>query len=327
MATPRVLVSGASGFIGRWSVPSLIAAGYEVHAVAHSAGRRIPDQLRGALIHYADLLSHGAIDRLVGEVKPSHMLHFAWIATPGLYWNSPDNARWLAASQHLLRCFRDNGGVRAVMAGTCAEYDWSRVGVCEERRSPLADGAADGAGAKITPYASNKLAMYRSLTEFGDAHGFSTAWGRVFFQYGPDEHPDRLVASVILGLLAGREALATHGRQVRDFMHVADVGRAFAALLMSEITGPVNIGSGTRLRIAELLGEIAGQIGRGDLLRLGARPASPSEPLLLVPDLTRLCDEVGWRPQFSLAEGVADTIRWWRDHGGENRATGSEPCS
>jgi len=314
MGTPRVLVSGASGFIGRWSVPSLIAAGYEVHAVAHSAGRRIPDQLRGALIHDADLLSHGAIDRLVGEVKPSHMLHFAWIATPGLYWNSPDNARWLAASQHLLRCFRDNGGVRAVMAGTCAEYDWSRVGVCEERRSPLADGAADGAGAKITPYASSKLAMYRSLTEFGDAHGFSTAWGRVFFQYGPHEHPDRLVAFVISRLLAALPAPCTHGRQIRSFLHAADVGAAFAALLDSSVAGPVNIGSDAAIRIAELLDEVARQIGRPELLQLGAREAPASEPPLLLPKIERLRSEVTWQPRFDLGSGIAATISWWREH-------------
>jgi nucleoside-diphosphate-sugar epimerase len=311
MGTQRVLVSGASGFIGRWSVPPLIAAGHEVHVVMHSMGRGIPDQLRGATVHSADLLDHAAIDRLMGEVKPSRVLHFAWIATPGVYWTSPDNARWLAASQHLLRRFRDNGGARAVMAGTCAEYDWARVGVCDERASPLADAAlADGAA--LTAYAASKLAMYRSLTAFGDAHGVATAWGRVFFQYGPDEHPDRLVASVIRHLLAGREALVTHGRQVRDFLHVADVGRAFAALLLSDVTGPVNIGSGTRVTIADLLGKIAGQLGRPELLRLGARPAAPSEPLLLVPDVTRLHEEVGWRPEFALAQGVADTIQWWR---------------
>jgi nucleoside-diphosphate-sugar epimerase len=90
------------------------------------------------------------------------------------------------------------------------------------------------------------------------------------------------------------------------------VGRAFAALLLSDVTGPVNIGSGTRVTIADLLGKIAGQLGRPELLRLGARPAAPSEPLLLVPDVTRLHEEVGWRPEFALAQGVADTIQWWR---------------
>jgi nucleoside-diphosphate-sugar epimerase len=304
-----VVVSGAGGFIGRWSVPRLIARGYEVHAVAARApGPELPVQLTGAQIHHLDLLLEEPVDTLMRKVRPSHLLHFAWIATPGAYWTSPENRRWLAASEHLLRSFEANGGVRAVMAGSCAEYDWSRVGVCNERASPLAD---DG-GAALTPYAECKIAMQRALAAFGSARHLSTAWGRIFFQFGPGEHPDRLVASVITNLLSGREALCTHGRQIRSFLHVADVGSAFAALLDGATEGPVNMGSPDRTSVAELLEEIALQIGRPELVRLGVRSAPPSEPPLLVPDVGRLYNEVGWRPQFGLQAAIADTISWWR---------------
>jgi nucleoside-diphosphate-sugar epimerase len=309
MAHKIVLVSGAGGFIGRWSVPRLIASGYEVHAVlGRCAGREPPEQLRGAEVHCADLLQPKSVQTMMALVKATHLLHFAWMATPGVYWTSPENYRWLAASQHLLQCFRDSGGVRAVMAGSCAEYDWSRVGVCDERTSPLAD---DGSATR-TPYAECKIAMQKALERFGSDQGIATAWGRIFFQFGPEEHQDRLVASVIVSLLSGREALCTHGRQIRSFLHVADVGSAFAALLDGDAVGPVNIGSGDRTSIAELLGQIALQIGRPELLRLGARSAPPSEPPLLVPEVQRLCHEVGWRPQFNLSDGIADTIAWWR---------------
>jgi nucleoside-diphosphate-sugar epimerase len=313
MARRVVVVSGAGGFIGRWSVPRLIAGGFEVHAVAARApGSGLPAQLSGAEIHYADLLRKESVDALIQEVRPSHLLHFAWIATPGAYWASPENRRWLAASQHLLQAFAANGGLRAVMAGSCAEYDWSRVGVCHERSSPLAD---DG-GAATTPYAECKIAMQRTLADFGSVRHLSTAWGRIFFQFGPDENPDRLVASVIMNLLSGREALCTHGRQIRSFLHVADVGSAFAALLEGVTEGPVNIGSPDRISVAGLLEEIALQIGRPELVRLGVRSAPPSEPLLLVPDVQRLYSEVGWRPQFGLSDAIADTISWWRQKTG-----------
>lgn len=310
MTSPkRVLVSGASGFIGRWSVPALAAAGYEVHALLGPAGKRgVPRQLRDAVTHCVDLLDPDAVDQLLENVRASHLLHFAWIATPGLYWLSPDNARWQAASLRLLQRFHSNGGIRVVMAGTCAEYDWTRVGLCDERTSPLAKEDATA----TTAYAAAKIRTHHGLQQFAAAHGVSAAWGRIFFQFGPDEHPERLVASVIISLLAGREALCSHGRQVRSFLHVADVGEAFAALLDSGVQGPVNIGSEDSLSIAELLHQIGRQLGRSDLVRLGARAAAPAEPELLLPDIARLRLEVRWRPRFSLEDAISDTIAWWR---------------
>ena len=306
--TKRVLVSGAAGFIGRWSVPPLLAAGYDVHAVVRHAPDAMPRELHCAEVHRGDLLDPDSVQALVEAVRPSHLLHFAWIATPGVYWTSPDNARWLHASQHLLHCFQRQGGKRAVLAGSCAEYDWLQVGVCNEFSSPLATASK----MPITPYAQSKLALQRELQQFSVSHNVSAAWGRIFFQYGPAEHPDRLVASVIRNLLSGREAQCTHGRQIRSFLHVADVGAAFAALLDSQIDGPINIGAGERISIGSLLDEIARQIGRPELLRLGARSAPAGEPALLVPDIERLQGEVGWRPRFKLNDGIADTIDWWR---------------
>jgi nucleoside-diphosphate-sugar epimerase len=310
MQGKRVLVSGAGGFIGRWSVPPLLRLGYEVHAVlsGHSS-RDTPEQLGGAKIHFADLFDEPAMDALMSEVRPTHLLHFAWIAIPGLYWTSAENFRWVAASEQLLRAFHAQGGARVMMAGSCAEYDWSRVAICHESSSPLANESA----AAISPYAECKIALQAALAEFGRQAQLSTAWGRIFFQFGPDEHPDRLVPSVICNLLQNREAPCSHGRQIRSFLHVADVGAAFAAVLDSELQGPVNIGSDERIALADLIDRIGGQIGRPDLLRIGARPAPPQEPALLVPDIHRLRDQVGWRPRLTLNEGIADAIAWWRN--------------
>jgi len=304
----RVLVSGAGGFIGRWSVPPLCSLGYEVHAVLSGNAVDIPEQLRGATVHIADLLNVAAVDDLVRRVRPTHLLHFAWIATPGVYWTSPENFRWVSASEHLLAAFRVHGGSRVVMAGSCAEYDWSRAEVCDEALSPLANSAT----AAISPYAQSKIAMQTTLADVGRREHLSTAWGRIFFQFGPYEHPDRLVPTVIRNLLANREALVSHGRQIRSFLHVADVAAAFAAMLDSDVEGPVNVGSDERIALADLMDRIAGQIGGSDLLRLGARPAPPQEPALLVPDIRRLRDEVRWRPRFTLDEALSDTIAWWR---------------
>lgn len=314
-----VVVTGAGGFIGRTVIAPLLERGYTVHAIVGRAATggspptdaslpRVADAADGAHTHWLDLFDTAAVRALLETVQPSHLLHFAWVATPGVYWQSPDNERWLRASEQLLEDFRAVGGARVVMAGTGAEYDWSRVGVCDERDGPLADEL----GAPATAYVRGKLALQRSLARVTAEHELSSAWGRVFFQYGPGEHRERLVASVITRLLAERAAPCTHGRQIRSFLHVADVGSAFAALLDSTVQGPVNIGSDRPIRIAELLGEVARQIGRPELLQLGALTAPAAEPELLLPRIERLRAEVGWHPRFELAAGLADSIAWWR---------------
>jgi len=303
----RVMVTGASGFIGRWSVPALLALGYEVHAVlSGSHDANVPDELRGAQLHRGDLLRNASIDAAIDAVRPTHLLHFAWIAQPGVYWKSPENFLWLEASAYLLRRFQAAGGQRVVMAGSCAEYDWSGPGVFDEQSGPLADDSAPTALA----YTACKLRLQRLLAEFSTQHRLSSAWGRIFFQYGPYEHPQRLVPSVICSLLRDVPALCTHGRQVRGFLHVADVGAAFAAILASDLQGAVNVGSEQRISLAELIERIALQIGRPGLVRLDAR-AAPAEPPLLIPVTRRLREQTAWRPKFDLDEGLADTIRWW----------------
>jgi nucleoside-diphosphate-sugar epimerase len=324
-----VLVTGAGGFIGRRSLAPLSAAGFDVHAVLSPrsagggegadgggrtggggrAGGRTEGLPAGVSVYRTDLLNAREIDALIGAVRPTHLLHFAWIATPGEYWRSADNFRWLAASTHLLKAFQRGGGIRAVMAGSCAEYDWSRASVCDERTTPLANGP-NGSG--TTPYAECKIAMSRVLEEFGRAHRLSTAWGRIFFQFGPGEDPRRLVSSVITHLLSGREAACSPGTQIRSFLHVDDVGAAFAALLGADVEGAVNVGSADRIAIGDLLGRIGERIGRPDLIKLGARAMPPSEPPLLVPEIGRLRAEVGFEPQWTLDAGLDDTIRWWR---------------
>ncbi len=307
MTAPRVLVTGAGGFIGRWSVPTLLGSGFDVHAALSASHRGdTPAQLAGATVHRSDLLDPAALDGLIAAAAPSHLLHFAWVTQPGSYWHSADNFRWLRASEHLLERFHAAGGERVVMAGSCAEYDAS-AGICDEVASPLADDAAPSTPA----YAVCKLRLQRTLAEFSATRHLSSAWGRIFFQYGPFEHPDRLVPAVIRSLLRNEEALCSHGRQVRSFLHVADVGAAFAALVSAPVNGPVNVGSEQPLAIADLIARIAAKIGRPDLVRLGAR-AAPSEAPLLVPATRRLREETEWRPRFSLDDGLADVIAWWR---------------
>ena len=302
----RVLLTGASGFVGRQTLAPLRALGYELHATTS-----IPRQtVEGLVWHHVDLLVEGRSATLVAEIQPSHLLHLAWYAEPGKYWQSSMNLKWLAASAELLLAFTEAGGRRAVMAGTCAEYDWSH-GYCRESATPRNPH---------TLYGTCKNALGMTLEAFSRQSGLSSAWGRLFFLYGPEEPRPRLVSSVICSLLEGKAAECTHGRQLRDFMHVGDVADALVALLDSEVQGPVNISSGQPIAIRDLVGEISRQLACPELVRLGALPAPALDPALLVGDASRLRDEVGWVPRHGLVEGIAETIDWWSRHASRQSA-------
>lgn len=295
----RVLLTGAGGFIGRHCLPVLRNAGFEIHALSR-AGHETGCEVQW---HAVNLFEDGAAQRLLAEVRPTHLLHLAWYAEPGLYWAAPENFQWVRASLALLHAFARHGGERVVMAGTCAEYDW-RYGWCSEEVTPLAPA---------TVYGTCKHSLQSMLAAYSRQYELSSAWGRIFFLYGPYEHPSRLVPSVICSLLRGEPALCSSGEQVRDFLHVADVASAFVALLCSEVQGPVNIASGEAVTIRDVVERISAKIGRPELLRLGARPTPYQEPSLLLADVRYLNRELRWQPAIGLARGLDETIAWWRD--------------
>lgn len=296
----KVLVTGGNGFIGRHCLPLLQAQGYEVHAVDLTVVEAEHPDVKW---HKADLLDFAQVSILVGQVQPTHLLHLAWYAIPGKFWTSMDNFRWVQASLDLLQTFASHGGHRVVMAGTCAEYDWKH-GYCSEEMTPLSPA---------TLYGACKHSLQVMMDAFSRQTGLSSAWGRVFFLYGPHEHPDRLVSSVIRSVLNGDPAHCSHGNQVRDFLHVEDVASAFVAILESDVQGPVNIGSGRPICLKEVINKIGEKTGRLNLIRLGEKAAPEDDPQLLIADTRRLREEVNWSARHGLDAGLDQTIQWWKD--------------
>lgn len=291
----RVLLTGASGFVGSNCLPLLLEAGYEVHAVA-------PDGVEHgdarATWHTADLLDTGQVHALLAEIRPTHLLHLAWFVAPGEYWRSTENVRWLKAGLDLAREFADAGGQRSVMAGTGAEYAPSA--------QPVVEGVAPLR--PTTLYGACKAALHLSSSAYLSERGVSNAWGHIFYLYGPGENPVRLVPSVIRALRAGERFECKHPNDVKDFLHVEDVAGAFVALLGSEVDGEVNIASGEPTTVGDLVRTVAEVMGRPDLVEY--RSTAPEESRV-VGDNVRLRRDVGWAPRLSRDDGINGTVSWW----------------
>src|SRR5262245_49445020 len=296
----RVLVTGASGYIGRHTLSPLLDSGCDVYAVARRADVDFTWP-RGVRVLTLDLFDDAARQNALAEISPQWLLHLAWYTQHGKFWEAEENIAWLSLSIRMLSEFARCGGARAVVSGTCAEYKWNGE-LCREGSTPLEPRSL---------YGICKTTLFRFLEAGAARLGISYAWGRIFQPFGSAESEDRLIPATARALLQGRPALCTHGQQIRDLMHVEDVARALVSILTSIVSGPVNIGSGQPISIAQAMSEWARRAGRADLLRLGALPPRENDVPVLIPDIGRLRDEVGFRPALTLSEGLEKTLTWW----------------
>jgi len=301
-ATERILVTGATGFIGSHCVEALKGMDYEIHAVAY--GDVTPEiSSNKVFYHNVNLFKKETVKALMSDVRPTRFLHLSWQVAPDSSASSVENYYWVQASLDLLLRFVENGGKRVVMAGSSLEYDWNH-GYCTEDITPRNPSNF---------YGICKNALQEIVKGYSSISGISTAWARIFFLFGPNEHPRRLVPSVIRSLLRGEPALCSHGKQIRDYLYVKDVADALVRMVAGNIEGAVNVGSGEPVSLKDLISYIAEKLGRSDLVRLGAIPPKPNDTNLVVANTDRLKKEMGWSPRYSLSRGLDETIEWFRN--------------
>lgn len=296
----KIILTGASGFIGRHCIKPLLECDYEVHALYSGTAPVL--QAEGLYWHKVDLLDEHATSDLLSKINATHMLHLAWYAEPGKFWESMLNKEWTQASLRLVEQFKNHGGERFVAAGTCAEYDWSD-GVLNETKTAIKPG---------TLYGMCKAELFEKTREFCKQSKLSFAWGRIFWLYGPHEDKRRLVPYVINSLLSSEPANCSEGSQKRDFMHVQDVANAFVAVLNSNQEGAVNIGSGNAIAVKDIVKIIGEQTGKSEFIKLGAVQSGKDEAPSVVADTSLLCKDIGFRPLFSIDSGLLQTVNWWQ---------------
>jgi nucleoside-diphosphate-sugar epimerase len=314
--TTTVLATGCSGFLGRHCAAALVRHGFDVHAVSRTRHGVVTDGIRW---HKLDLQTRAATEQLIATLRPSHLLHLAWVTAPDRYRHAAENLDWMEASLALVKAFGEQGGRRFVGAGSCAEYA-AADDRCVEDTTPIRPASL---------YGQCKAAFWMGTQAYARQYGFSAAWGRVFLPYGPGDEPGRLIPSLLTALTAGRSINVTDGRQVRDFVYATDVADLLVRLVeRPDAAGVYNVGTGHGTTVRQVIERVARHFNALDLVHFGARPNRTDEPPLLVADMAKVEGVLGWRAPTSIENGLEQLLsKAGRSRRKRRRDRGVIPCA
>jgi len=283
--TPRVLVTGGTGFVGRQICSALADRDVPTTLVSRDKAISLDSNLRGVerVIVTSDLFAEPWKWWKQNLLDIDIVIHAAWYAEPGRYLQSAQNLSCLSGTMQLAMGCAGAGVKRFVGIGTCFEYDLT--GGLLSVDTPLDP---------LTPYAAAKAATYSTLSRWFPTENISFCWCRLFYLHGENEDRRRFVPYLRSMLEAERPAELTRGDQIRDFLDVRKAGEMIVETALSQTDGPVNICSGVPVTIREFATKIASEYGRVDLLRFGVRPENQTDPPCVIglrPESERQSDE------------------------------------
>ncbi|MCS7091148.1 MAG: NAD(P)-dependent oxidoreductase [Verrucomicrobiota bacterium] len=289
----RLLITGANGFIGSACVRMAQKRGHHVAGLKRP-GRPVPPDLASSdQVVWLEGTLQAPPWQAIEAFGPDACLHAAWIATPGVYLDSPENDRLAAQSLDFLRNLVRRGTKWVVGVGTCIEYQITGCPL-SEHHTPVAP---------TSPYAQAKDTLRRALEQDAEQFGWHFAWGRVFYPYGPGEHPARFCTSLLEQLRRGQPVTIKSPHSLKDYIFIEDLAAAILLTLEQRVTGPINWGTGRGVTIGQLAQTAADLFGRPELIRFQDPPLpDPFHPV--VAEVSRL-RRLGWQPQVSLREGLS----------------------
>ena len=320
----RVLVTGATGFIGSHLAERLVAEGAEVTlAVEPRASKaNVASILDKVRVHEVDLRDGQTVRQLVRKCRPSKIYHLAAVGV-----TEPEIDPRLAVqvnvmgTLNLLDALTETDCDCFVNTGTCYEYGHNTP-------PPPVPPKVGGAGGQredqmvdpINAYAASKSAAWLFCNMYHRTHGYPIVTVRPFTVYGPRQSERALIPQVIISALRGAEGLAkdfamTGGEQTRDFTYVDDIVEGYIRASLSEkaIGQTINLGTGEERSIKEVVLKVLELMGNPVKPMIGALPYRPREIWRLYSDSSKARELLGWQPQVSLEDGLRKTIAWYTE--------------
>jgi len=253
----RILITGATGFVGRQIVLALLKKNVELTLVVRSGKENLFENIASVkkVISSQDIFLEKK-DWWTNACKGiDTVIHAAWHVKPREYLESKKNIDCLIGSLELARGAVKGNVARFIGIGTCLEYELSQTGV--SIWTPLKP---------LSTYAATKASLFTACSRYLPAQSVEFAWCRLFNLYGEGENERRLVPYIRLKILKGEVAELTEGKQVRDYMDVSKAGAQIAEIALGKEVGPFNICSGLPTTIRKFAEKIADEYGRRDLL-------------------------------------------------------------
>lgn len=306
-AGQRVLVTGATGFIGAHLTRALVALGANVSVLLRPSSRLEKlEAIAGRIeVVRADLCDPEALAHGVAGVRPRYAFHLAAFTNVGRDRSNDELALNvnLIGTVRLVSALAEGGVERIVNSGSCEEYGDTEPPVTEAVRLR-----------PVSPYSASKAAASMWCEMAHRARGVPVVTLRPFLSYGPEQEAVRLIPQAILAALRNEEFPMTAGEQTREFTHVDDMVDGYLrAALMPGIDGQIfNLSSGEETSVRDavaLIFRLAHSRGRP---AFGALPYREAELWRSCGDASRAREILGWQPRISFAEGIEKVIPWYR---------------
>jgi len=295
MSRPRVLVTGASGFVASVLVPRLLEEADVTLLLLEEfgSGLALPpplQRLRRRLdAVYADLRNYQLTARAVRQARPDRVIHLAaaGVSDPFLNVHTAVSHNVTGTLNLLRACFEADQDVQQVIVA----------------RTP-------GERTAMNVYAASKAAAWAFCEMYARTAGWPIHGAMIFQAYGPNQPPHLLVQAALRAALAGEDLPMTEGQQEKDWIHIDDVVGGLLALMHSNLPPgkSVELGSGQPVSVLSVVEQLYACAGRGGRPRPGQIPGRPGEEPRQIADVARTAELIGWRAEIPLAEGLTRLV-------------------